>query len=199
VTSLRPHGNELSIGPRRAGQPGFRLIRKRKIGLAPGGLVLALIFCAFVAVFRNPSGPAYGGKSLSVWLDELANSPLSSVPPDLNRNASAREIHQALHAIGTNCIPTLLRMVRTRDSAIRRNLVLLARRQSLVPVRWHTGVELHFQALLGFQVLGRSASPAADELTELALHDPDPAVRHTAADALFWVEPNGDIPGAPGF
>jgi hypothetical protein len=166
---------------------------KRKYPIVAAVLVLAFLALPAYLIPRSPPEPTYNGKPLHFWLDQLVRSRMSGVPAVLNADKTG-EAQAAIRAIGTNAIPTLLRMVRAHDSPLKHRLILLLHRQSLIPVPWHTDGEYHFQAAAAFQVLGHSASPAAPELMDLALHDPDPAVRHAAADALFFIQPQpGDL------
>jgi hypothetical protein len=171
----------------------FPFMRKRKYPIVAAVLALAFLALPAYLIPRSPPEPTFKGKPLRFWLDQLVRSRMSGVPAVLDTDKTG-EAQAAIRAIGTNAIPTLLRMVRAHDSPIKHRLILLSLRQSVIPVHWHTDGEYHFQAAAAFQVLGRSASPAAPELMDIELYDPDPAVRHAADDALFFVQPQ---PGDP--
>jgi hypothetical protein len=162
--------------------------RKWKYLLLTAALVLALLALPAWLVSRSPPEPAYNGKPLHFWLDQLVRNRMSGVPAVLNADKTG-EAQAAIRAIGTNTIPTLIRMVRAHDFPIKHRLILLLHRQSLIPVPWRSDGEYHFQAMVAFQILGRSASPAAPVLIDIELHDSDPAVRHAADDALFFIQP----------
>jgi hypothetical protein len=168
-------------------------MRKRKYLLLTAVLALALLALPAWLVLRSPPEPAYNGKPLHFWLDQLVHSRMSGVPAILDTDKTG-EAQEAIRAIGANAIPTLLRMVRAHDSSIEHRLILLLYRQSVVPVPWRTDGERRFQAMAAFAVLGRSANAAAPVLMDIALHDPDPAVRQSAKTDVLLVQPRFDAP-----
>jgi hypothetical protein len=150
-------------------------------------IILTLVVIALLAALawqvQRPHQPVYQGKTLSTWLDQYSNpTPLKS------RDAA----QTAIQTIGTNAIPILLKMIRTHDFPLERNLIKLVRKQSLIPIRWRTGDECRAQACLGFRILNLNAKSAAAELTELAIAAPDPAIRASAARALNFIVPEVD-------
>jgi hypothetical protein len=168
-------------------------MRKRKYLIAVAVLGVALFSLPAYQILHSPQEPTYNGRPLHFWLDQLVRSRMSGVPAVLDTDQTG-EAQAAIRAIGTNAIPTLLRMVRAHDSPIKHRLILLSLRQSVIPVHWHTDGEHHFQAAAAFQVLGRLGNAAAPELMDIELHDPDPGVRHAADDALFFVQPQPEGP-----
>ncbi len=90
--------------------------------------------------------------------------------------------------MGTNAVPSLLKMVRVRDSVARQALVKLSARQSWLPVDIRTGDDLHFMACHGFELLGPIAKPAVPALIRL-LGDKDWQVRNCAAVCLGRIGP----------
>jgi hypothetical protein len=98
--------------------------------------------------------PVYEGKPLSYWVYE-ANG--TSVP-------EARKAAQVLRQAGTNAMPTLLRMLRKRDSAFVDQLVALARKQHVVQVRHISSRYRNFVVPRAFVRLGADAKDAVPEL-----------------------------------
>ncbi len=133
------------------------------------------------------SGPRYQGKSVSAWLDQgfrdgnLADDWMGDVQPD---TSTAR----AIRAFGTDALPTLLRLVRSRDTGLRNGLRSLSLKYHWFPIRPPFAAVLHTQAHYGFKVLGPSAKAAAPELVAL-LHDADSQVRVMAAFCLGDIGP----------
>ena len=128
--------------------------------------------------------PAYQGKSLTGWLN------------DVGRGAEkTAQAEQAIRAMGNRALPYLLRMMKSKDSARQRRVVEIAAKQSLVDIHFkgwvHAGQgrlvprtpplltiefisaeERRDKAAFGIIALGRKAEPAFAELTNL-LSDPE--------------------------
>ena len=92
----------------------------------------------------------------------------------------------AIRHIGTNALPTLLSMVRAKDSALRKRLIALANKQSVFRLRLRRAEYFHAKATYGFGALGPAAKPAVPALTRL-LHDQDEEVRAGAAQCLSLI------------
>jgi hypothetical protein len=104
-----------------------------------GGLILT---CA------RSSEPAFKNKRLSDWL--------KSYDPRILIN-NKDEVDDAVRHIGTNAIPTLLNMLRARDSIVA-PAVKWAEKKDWVWVS--LAEEKHVEAARGFEVLGASANGA---------------------------------------
>ncbi len=65
-------------------------------------LVVAVLVAAIFRQVRSTAEPTYGGKRLSVWLDELSVLDYSKAADPNTRQAAA------VRAIGTNALPWLL-------------------------------------------------------------------------------------------
>ena len=155
--------------------------------------------------------PAYQGHLLTYWLEhyyiQSPNIPRSGgvLHPD-------PQAVEAIRHIGTNAIPTLLRMARAHDSALKLKLLALARKQNLIGIRSASGflpvsvgpqakrqhlVEIRFtpapernlQASLGFRELGSAASNAVPALIEIYNANISPASQDAAVVALGSIGP----------
>jgi hypothetical protein len=146
-------------------------------------LVVTMLLAAFTWPIMRPQQPTYQVKTFITWLDQYSNP-----TPTRSRDTA----QTAIQSIGTNAIPILLKMIRTRDSALERTAIKLLRKQSLIPLSWRTEAECHTQACLGFRLLGLNAASAAADLTDLVMTAPDPAVRASAARALNFIVPQAD-------
>lgn len=124
-----------------------------------GGIAWMLAF--------SPSEPEYGGKRLSVWLDELAALDWSR-PSDPRREQPM----QAVRAIGTNAIPWLLNEFRRSGSVWQWRLNQLLNKQRLLEYRFADINHRLLRATLGFRALGELGEPAIPDL--LALVQPTP-------------------------
>ena len=119
--------------------------------VALGGVI------AWQALRPQEREPVYEGKPLTYWIDR-ANG---TSPPE-NRKAE-----QVVHKAGTNAIPTLLRLLRRRDSALVLKLILLARKQHVVKVGYMDHLHRTFVATRAFVALGADAQDAIAELIRI--------------------------------
>ena len=124
-------------------------------------VALAVAFAALVGVLgwetlrlREPE-PLVDGRPLTSWLDNNGS-------PEAERQAS-----RAVERAGTNAIPTLLRMLRQRDSALKRKLMEWAQRQSFVRIPYRPAWVRNEEAFAAFMVLGARAESAEPALTAI--------------------------------
>ena len=110
--------------------------------------------------------PSYQGKTLSEWLEE------GFPDGDYSRDMPIDGLYSAVRATGRKSIPTLLRMLQTKDSPIQLKLMELAEKQSFVQVHFTPAHTYRRRAAQAFMILGPEASEAFPELVRL-LHDPE--------------------------
>ena len=132
--------------------------------------------------------PVYHGKSVSAWLRQF-----QQVKSDPERVVPRLEISQseeltAIRLMGTNALPTLLRLVQDRDSSLRRKVLDLLVKLRVVEWRPESATVHHTMALDGFTALGPIAKPAVPALIT-SLNDSDAEVRRWAASCLGVVGP----------
>jgi HEAT repeat protein len=131
-------------------------------------------------------GPAYQGKPLSAWMDEWNKYLLANRgSPD---RAKRDQALAAIRQIGSEALPALLSMAGAKDSALKKRLIALANKQSLLRLRLHPADYYHARATYGFSALGSAAKPAVPALIRL-LHDQDRQVRASAAQCLSLIGP----------
>jgi hypothetical protein len=149
--------------------------KKRRMLVA--ALVLAALGgLAWVLFFRAEPEPVYQGKSLSAWLSLNIDDP-----------TSAEVVSNAVCRIGTNGIPSLLRMLRARDSILKRKLVDLAQIWHLMGyVAMDKGVA---KAEWAFGILGEEARDAVPALIEMLEQSSSPESRFCAIQALGRIGP----------
>ena len=166
-------------------------------------IALAIVVVTLVGVTARQGlrerEPVYHGKRLSAWLEAYQMHGLAGAETWQVRVAQ-QEADEAVRHAGTNALPTLLRMIRAKDSALVVKLVALAKRQHIVKIKHVPAEELNYQALSAFGVLrakGRSAVPA---LIEIADQDISRASRCYAIAALAFIGPpaNAAIPSLSG-
>jgi HEAT repeats len=121
-------------------------------------VLILLVLGALVWLASRPREPVYQGKTLSEWLRLQVD--------DFN-NPDAQD---AVRHIGTNGIPTLLRMLRQRDSRLKLRLFELTGKQDFVKLDFSSGRVRNLEAAEAFAVLGPAASNAVPGLIQV-LHE----------------------------
>jgi hypothetical protein len=147
-------------------------------------LAVALIGLIAWQVVREDE-PRYQGKPLSYWLEgyvpvpaplpaaapKAGNSRFSflsmpSVAPSPSAELEANA-DKALHHVGTNALPTLLRMLRARDSALTLKLLELARKQHFISIKHRSAARSNTIACRALERLGVEAKGAVPALIEV--------------------------------
>ena len=145
-------------------------------------LLTAFVFIAWDLTHQKPE-PVWSGKPLSAWTEDLATG-------------SSKEIREAaedaIRHIGAAGIPTLLRMLRARDTILHPVMVRIVRElnreQSKAVFRILSARDQHVNAALAFEALGPIARPAIAPLKDLLVRHRDPEF---VADALAGIGPEG--------
>ncbi|MCL5099004.1 MAG: HEAT repeat domain-containing protein [Candidatus Omnitrophica bacterium] len=154
------------------------MTKRRRLIITGAVLALVLVLAELLAHFLGPGEPVYQGKQLSDWLQDLCHG----------QSAQLRDqAKNAIRQIGTNAIPTLLDMVRARDSRLKLKFMQWTSRQSMVRFRFQPAMVLHTEAVTAFSVLGPAAIPAIEPLAEILGHS---ETAFTAANALAQLGSN---------
>jgi hypothetical protein len=160
----------------------------------PLKIVLAIVLVAIAGAIAwqilRTREPSYQGRSLGSWL--TAYYPVTQKTSATERARKAEEMrkaHEAVRQIGTDALPTLLRMLQVRDSALKVKFMNLAQRQHLIRIRYVPAEFLNNAAASGFPVLGQRAKNAVPALIELANRNISPASRLGAISALGSIGP----------
>src|SRR5437016_10682709 len=88
-----------------------------------------------------PYEPVYQGRPLSAWLHDLDTSikerlPIAQVRVLMAEKQKKREVaEKALRHIGTNALPTLITMLRSKDSKQREKLFVWSTKQPISQLR----------------------------------------------------------------
>ncbi len=149
-----------------------------KLSLILAGFLLIASLAVVASFLRKPAEPIYEGRSLGVWLRGY-----------LGGEPERQRADEVMLQIGTNAIPTLLRMLRERDSAIAVRLVVLLRRQNLVKIRYTFADERNAEAAQAFAVLGARAKDAVPELIRIYQQNFSDSSRCRACNSLGAVGP----------
>lgn len=143
--------------------------------------VFLMAGAVFVWTVWPTSEPHHQGKPLTFWIDQYQAHLL--VRGDSEQAMKRDEALAAIREIGTNALPTFLAMVGKKDSPLKRQLLALARKQSVVRLRLYSDDYYHARSSYGFAALGSIAQSAVPALIEL-LRDKNPRVRACAAHSL---------------
>ena len=136
------------------------------------GVLLAIGLGFLIHALTADKEPVYQGKRLSAWLND------SYEPSYLNTQLDPAAV-KAVQAIGTNALPYLLKMIKTRDSQLKLRLVI--KLQWYVRIHIPTHLRDRQKAMFGFQALGEAAKPAYPAVVKLVL---DSDEDHYAIDSL---------------
>jgi hypothetical protein len=133
-------------------------------------LAVSLMILAGLSTWHGLSRrePVYQGKRLSSWLEAYRLYGVAGVETWQVR-AEQQMADEAVRKAGTNALPTLLRMLRAKDSALKVKLMGLAQRQHFIRITYLPAEELNYQASCAFGVLrakGQSAVPALMEIAD---------------------------------
>jgi len=136
------------------------------------GVAVAALGVWIVGVRGGRKEPVYEGKALSFWLKEYV------------RTADPKT-EDAVRKIGTNAIPTLLRMIRAKDPAPAvQKLLNLASKQKLIQIDPQAAYKSRYGAVFAFQVLGPDAASAVPELMKICADARHPELQEYAVQAL---------------
>ncbi len=160
---------------------------RKKRGIILAAVLAVLGGLLWLLFFSGPPEPVYQGKRLSAWLEGYAGQ-IGTV-----RDVTTEEADNAVRHIGTNAIPTLLRRLRARDSALTHLLHDLAMSQSFVRIRYFPAVNRHEQAVMAFKVLGAEARDAVPELTRIFEENISLDSRFSTAEALGAISPDAKV------
>ncbi len=111
-------------------------------------LLIAVFGAASWLLLSHPSEPTYQGKPLTYWLDNYAFHFEST-----NGLAAETNAINAVCEIGTNGIPTLLRLLDAKDSNFKLKLIQLAKKQRLINIKFRSAEMQHLEASAGFSWL----------------------------------------------
>src|SRR4051794_20827717 len=107
-------------------------------------LLVAIVGWLVLLMLPADSEPTHDGKSVSVWAEAFFQK--SATGFDTSRGGEAAD---AIQEIGTNAVPTLLRMARSQDSQLKYYFFYYAQKQSLIPIHYTPGFMREQQAVGG--------------------------------------------------
>jgi len=138
----------------------------------------------------RPQEPVYQGKALSFWLDQYGSNHWKRSDRNL-----AQQAETAIRHFGTNAVPNLLNMMRSRESSFKTNVLGRVPKSWLVRLRLPTVNEYQTQlgerrrrGAFGMVALGPDARPFFPALIRL-LNDTNYDVRYVSVFALRSLGP----------
>lgn len=153
----------------------------RRFGIALGGLAV-VILALFVVPVSGPREPVFEGRKLTSWLDH--HVPSSAADPPYG-SPGFKKAEETILRIGTNGIPTLLKMAASRDYP--RPIIRLldkARQYRWTTNRYHYASARHDEAEYAFRLLGTNAASAVPGLIRIYERNISPSSRRCAAMSL---------------
>jgi len=136
----------------------------RRRAIVVGLLLVAFFAGAVLVAIRQPAEPVWQGRKLSDWMER--HTPSSEANPPYG-SPGWHLADKAIKEIGTNGIPTLLRMAAATENDLRARLRQLARKQRFVSVKYRHASELNREAEYAFELLGTNAAAAVPGLIKI--------------------------------
>ncbi len=122
-------------------------------------ILLAAVLVLLAYGKQQSNEPVYQGKPLSFWLSGYS---AMVEGPELSK------IDEAVRHVGSNGIPTMLRMLQAKDSSLRAGLIWIARKQRLVKLKSIDAKDRNFGAAMGLITLDPTiVSNAVPALVEI--------------------------------
>jgi len=136
--------------------------------------------------------PQYKGRSLSQWLNDWDTNLRfpDDVPP--RSGFTDEQIDAALHAIGTNAFPHLMKWLTAQESPLKQRLNSLLNKQYSIRFRFMSSLEWQCLAETGFQYFGKDARPLQPALIDLTKNR-NREIRLGAYEAFFFTRPEDEV------
>jgi HEAT repeat protein len=153
-------------------------------------LIFAALFVAVLAglmwslLHPRETEPIVDGRPLSSLLDYYVSC---------QSDAQRKQADQALDTVGTNALPTLLRMLRRADSPFKRKAMELVQKQHVIPVHYTPAERQNQAAYFAFLRLGGRASAAVPALMAIYEQRCSPFSRQCAAGSLRAIGPAANV------
>ena len=137
-------------------------------------IALLLLVCGIFYVIRRPTEPLVRDEQVTMLLNAYAHEILPS-----------QETDQTIRAIGTNAIPTLLKMLRTHDSRFKLKWIQFARRHDLARFdSFVSAYDQNIRAAKAFRALGPLAEKAVPDLIKILQEQISDSSQFSTAESL---------------
>ena len=133
----------------------------KRVTIALTVLAVALVSAIVWQVVKPSDEPVYQGMPFSEWITTCLQT-------NVRHFEVETMLDEAMGHVGTNAIPSLLRLLRMKDSPLKLRLVALAQRQQIIRIEYLPAKNRNSAGAGGFYELGRSAQNAVPALIEIA-------------------------------
>jgi HEAT repeat protein len=110
--------------------------------------------------------------------------------PDYGSGKERENQIRAIRQIGTNGLPTLIRMLHKKDNRFEVWWVNLIEKQHVIKIRFQPAEEIRMRATWGFNLLGSQASGAVPEL--IGMFEQEPSLRSEVVIAIGNIGPEAE-------
>ena len=155
--------------------------RSFRVSIAVIVIVVAVMAALFVLALW-PHEASYQGHSLSWWLEQSGTATKNNPFQSEDDPGTV-----AIRKMGTNALPTLIQLIRSRDSSFKQLVMRWSARQSLIKFHFVPLEERRFRATFGYKALGTMARSHIPALSKILTNDPVPGARAQAAFALGFI------------
>lgn len=165
--------------------------KRKRIACILAAMILVMAGILYAIWPTGPYGPYYKDRPLTAWLEDYTN-PIRHLR-NLRKLGSAsfmqgfKDSQEAVNAIGTNAIPTLLQLMQAKDSWPRALCLNVIDRPMSQQDYFISARHKRDLAAAGFMLLNTNALSAAPELIKLTASN-DADVRRRAFGSLVMVE-----------
>src|SRR5580765_5160147 len=140
--------------------------------------------------FWGEHEPVYQGKRLAKWLEGYVHDPKDNRP--VTEQPQWQQADAAVRGLGTNALPTLLRMLRAKDSSFMFTVIRLASKQRLFKIRYTFAAELNERASSAFGSLKENASESVPTLIEIYQENRSEYSQNAVINALRSIGPTAE-------
>jgi len=133
------------------------------------GIVVVILMAGGLVIYlATPKEPSYGGRTVTAWLADYEASFVTNALKGQPRSPSPamQASGRAVKEIGTNAIPTLLHLLKAKDSPIKIKLNSSLDGQHYIRFRFQTARQMQELAAHGFFLLGNDAKSAVPALVQ---------------------------------
>jgi hypothetical protein len=156
---------------------------RKRIVVSLAILLVVVLGIVIWQVLRLPGpDPVVDGKPLTQWMDGYVGGP-----------SATATANQVLEKVGTNAIPTLLRMLQKRDSAFKRMVMGWAQKQHFIKVHYTPAERINQAAYFAFLKLGARGEAAVPALIQIFELNISPFSQQCTASSLASVGPAANV------
>ena len=138
-------------------------------------LIGCLAIAGLVGLFFLPREPRFQGRRLSSWLEDYGQGQQKN-----------QQVNEAVRQIGTESLPWLLRMLKSKDSTLKLKVVNAVTKLGFKRIRFIPAEEWRKRAAWAVMSLGEKAKPALPDLVNLFGNTQTVVWATAAVSGLGW-------------